>query len=109
MANLEKKKAKEQRIVDHMIAMYCKKHHADARGSKHLCPECAELSSYAQERSEHCPIMESKTFCSNCTVHCYSPAMRERICEVMRYSGPRMPLHHPALALWYLICKKRRK
>lgn len=25
---------------------------------------------------------KSKTFCSNCKVHCYKPAMRERIKEV---------------------------
>ena len=32
---------------------------------------------------------EEKTFCSNCTVHCYRPEMRERIRTVMRYAGPR--------------------
>ena len=107
MPDLAKKRAKEQRIVDEMIALYCKRHHAGKRDGKRLCPECAELSAYARKRSECCPFMENKTFCSNCATSCYTPTMRERIREVMRYAGPRMPLHHPALALWYLVCKKR--
>ena len=39
--------------------------------------------------------MESKTFCSNCRVHCYCPDMREKIRMVMRFSGPRMLFYHP--------------
>ena len=107
MKDLDKKRRKEQRVVDEMIALFCKKHHTGARQGERLCPSCAELSAYAQDRSEHCPLMESKTFCSNCKTHCYAPEMRERIREVMRYSGPRMPLHNPPMALWYLICKMR--
>jgi hypothetical protein len=34
---------------------------------------------------------------------CYTPDMRERIRAVMRFSGPRMLLHHPWLALMHLV------
>ena len=53
------------------------------------------------------PFMKEKTFCANCKVHCYKPEMREKIRKVMRFSGPRMLLYHPALAVWHLICSKK--
>ena len=28
-------------------------------------------NTYARECSDKCPFMETKTFCSNCRVHCY--------------------------------------
>ena len=37
------------------------------------------------------------------------PEMREKIRQVMRFSGPRMLLYHPVLAVWHLICSKREK
>lgn len=99
------KRQREQETVSRMIALYCRKHH----GGRSLCPECAELEAYARRRSEKCPFMETKTFCSNCTVHCYKPDMREKIRAVMRYSGPRMLLHHPVMAIRHLIETKKEK
>lgn len=105
---VEEKRKREQRVVAEMIALYCHKKH-ETRGKNELCPDCRTLCGYAQARSEHCPFMEQKTFCSNCRVHCYKPDMRERIREVMRFSGPRMLLYHPGMALWHLISSKREK
>lgn len=62
-----------------------------------------EVLSYAMDRSEHCPFMESKAFCSNCKVHCYRPEMREKIRDVMRFSGPRMLFYHPVLAVSHML------
>ena len=64
---------------------------------------------YANIVSDKCPFMETKTFCSNCKVHCYKPEMREKIREVMRYSGPRMIFHHPAAAIRHVILTKKEK
>lgn len=74
-----------------------------------LCPECAELEAYARMRSDKCPFMETKTFCSNCKVHCYKPVMREKIREVMRFSGPRMLFSHPMMAISHVIESKKEK
>lgn len=105
---IEKKRKKEQLVVSEMIALYCcKKHGTVSQGE--LCPECKKLCEYAQARSEHCPFMEEKTFCVNCRVHCYKPDMRERIREVMRFSGPRIIWYHPGMALWHLISSKQEK
>ena len=93
------KREREKQLVPQMIALYCKKHH----GGKRLCPQCAALDRYARQRSDRCPFMETKTFCSNCKVHCYKPEMRQRIKEVMRYSGPRMLFVHPIACIRHLV------
>ena len=118
-----------------MIALYCKGNHSahrlvslrerggeiqqmrvgaalrerDSGERRDLCPECAELGAYAHARSERCPFMEEKTFCSNCTVHCYRPEMRERIRTAMRYAGPRMLFHHPVMAIRHMIESQRER
>ena len=92
----------EKQIVADMIALYCRKRH----NYKELCPECRALTEYAFRRSELCPYKENKTFCSQCKTHCYSPKMREKIRQVMRFSGPRMLFHHPVAALRHLYYSK---
>ena len=104
--NLQSKREREKRIVSQMIEIYCKKQH-HGRGNCGLCTECEALKKYAVERSDKCPFMEEKTFCSNCKVHCYKPEMREKIREVMRFSGPRMLFYHPILAVRHVIESKK--
>ncbi len=99
------KREREKQLVSQMIALYCKKQH----GGKSLCPDCAALDAYARQRSDRCPFMETKTFCSNCKVHCYKPEMREKIRAVMRFSGPRMLFHHPVIAIRHMIETKKEK
>ena len=67
-----------------------------------LCPQCQALLDYAHQRLEHCKFGEDKPSCTRCPVHCYKPAMREQIRQVMRYSGPRMLLHDPIMAIRHL-------
>lgn len=90
----------EVRTIRAMIQLYCRDHHGSAKG---LCPDCADLLSYAEQRIAKCPFGIRKPVCNQCTVHCYKPAMREQVQMVMRYAGPRMPLRHPMLALRHLI------
>ena len=103
---VEIKREQEKAMVSQMIFLYCKKKHKTKKG---LCQDCAELDRYARQRSEKCPFMETKTFCSNCKVHCYKPDMRERIREVMRFSGKRMIFNHPLAAVRHLIESKKEK
>ena len=107
MKSTESKREKEKRVVGEMIALYC---HGVHKTKKHeLCPECQELSDYAKSRSDHCPFMDTKTFCVNCKVHCYRKDMREKIRTVMRYSGPRMIFHHPVMAIHHVISVQQEK
>ncbi len=108
---IEKKRKKEQYVVAQMISLYCRKNHKEEwrLNGKKECDKCKQLEEYAQMRSEKCPFMEHKTFCANCKIHCYKPEMRQEIKKVMRFSGPRMIMYHPILAMWHLITSKREK
>lgn len=101
--DIESKREREKELVSFMIELYCKKKHK----SKILCPECRELDAYARNRVDKCPFMETKTFCSKCKVHCYQRDKREKIKEVMRFSGPRMLFYHPVIAIKHLIEEKK--
>lgn len=103
--NVQTKREREKELVSLMIRIYCRKKH----GGSSLCQQCAELENYARQRSDKCPFMENKTFCSNCRVHCYKPEMRERIREVMRFSGPRMIFYRPVTAIRHVIATKIEK
>lgn len=81
-------------------------------GQKHpsashgLCQECAELMEYARRRTSLCPHLRlsgEKPFCSACDIHCYSPERRTQIAAVMRFSGPRMLLRRPLLAIRHVL------
>lgn len=98
--DLSEKRLKEKQIVEEMIKLYCHKAHHSQSGQ--LCSDCKALLKYAQQKSEKCPFMENKTFCSACKVHCYSAEMREKMRTVMRFSGPKMLLYHPILAIWHI-------
>ncbi len=114
---------REKHTVAIMIALYCRSLHKEkgagqctgqvaagaegpAAGSDvycQLCPECRELLDYAWLRLSRCKFGEGKTTCQRCPIHCYKPVMKQRIAAVMRYSGPRMLLHHPLAALRHLL------
>ena len=107
---LIEKREREKAMVSDMIRVYCKGNHAAYdKKNKCLCKECQALDDYARMRSDKCPFMETKTFCSNCKVHCYKPEMRQRIKEVMRYSGPRMLFVHPVACIRHLVETRREK
>ncbi len=99
---------REKQVVEAMIALYCHGHGHPTKGET-LCSECAELLRYAHARLDRCRYGNAKPSCTRCPVHCYKPIMRQRIRQVMRYSGPRMLLHNPLMAirhLWDFLCGK---
>ena len=104
---IEQKRAGEKETVDCMIGIYCRGVHGTKRGE--LCEACRQLQAYADLRTEKCPFMETKTFCSACKVHCYSKEMQEKIREVMKYAGPRMLFVHPLLAIRHVHITLRNK
>lgn len=91
---------REARTVEVMILCYCRDHH---KPTTVPCAECRELLTYSLKRLDHCPFQEGKTTCSKCPIHCYAPGKGEQIKTVMRYSGPRMLLSHPILALLHIL------
>jgi hypothetical protein len=88
---------REKKTIDKMVHVYCRGKHS-TKGSE-LCAECNEFLGYAFMRLDKCPFQEEKSTCGKCLVHCYQPQMREKAKKVMRYSGPRLLLRAPGLAL----------
>ena len=93
------KKEKEQQIVELMINLYCRKKHKN----KNLCRECQDLLDYANLKISKCPFTDTKTFCSNCSVHCYQENYRIKIRRIMKYCGPLMIFFHPIIAIKHLL------
>lgn len=93
------RKDEERKTVEVMIRLYCRK----KEKNRTLCDGCRELIEYAEKRLENCKFGENKPVCQNCTIHCYKKDMREKIREVMRFSGPRMIMYHPIMAIRHII------
>ena len=89
---------REQQTVSAMIRLYCQHHHQDPH-CRH-CRHCRQLRDFAHQRLRRCRYGHGhKPTCANCNIHCYAPAMRKQIQQVMKWSGPRMLLRHPWLTL----------
>lgn len=93
--------AGEKATVAFMIGLYCRKKEKNAA----LCPGCQALLTYAHARLDHCRFGEEKPSCQHCPLHCYKPEMKEKMKQVMRFSGPRMLWYAPARALPHLFRK----
>ncbi len=106
MAKSRGRMAREAATVETMIRKYCRLHHDS---SDDLCDQCRELLAYSNHRLKHCPFQEGKTTCGKCRVHCYKPAMREKIRTVMREIGPGMIFSNPVMALQHMIDGLRKK
>jgi hypothetical protein len=96
---------REHRTIKTMIALHCHGNHGNRTG---LCPDCTSLLGYSLLCLKKCPFQEKKPACGKCPVHCYKPDMREKICSVMKYAGPRMLRRHPVLALFHLFDARKR-
>ncbi|WP_080797496.1 nitrous oxide-stimulated promoter family protein [Arabiibacter massiliensis] len=106
-----KRRVREKRTISQMVALYCADNHDAAvrtevaHCGEAVCPDCARIDAYAVLRTERCRKMEVKTSCEECGNHCYAPAAREEIKQVMRYAGPRMLKKHPVAAVRHLMGK----
>ncbi|OFW61862.1 MAG: hypothetical protein A2133_02615 [Actinobacteria bacterium RBG_16_64_13] len=104
---------REQDTIEVMIRMYCRSNHretvtaAKTGGAESLCERCAALLEYSRGRVRACRFGDEKPICANCTVHCFRTEMREQTRVVMRYSGPRMTLRHPYLAIRHLLDRRQ--
>ena len=100
---LDRKRGKDIRILADFISIYCRENHrmvkkdifpiVDSRldgylGNKELelCPDCQKLLNHGIAKLLQCPY-DPKPMCKKCQTHCYAPAYRERIREVMKFSG----------------------
>ncbi len=100
---LDHKKNKGIRVLSDFVAIFCRENHpAEAKevfpvkddrlhqalGTKELvlCRDCGKLLSHGIAKLLLCPY-NPKPMCKKCETHCYAPGYRERVREVMRFSG----------------------
>lgn len=100
---LNRQKSKDIRVLGNFISIFCRENHrGEARGifaikdarvgnslgdeELALCPDCQKLLSHGIAKLLLCPY-DPKPMCKKCQTHCYAPGYRERIREVMRFSG----------------------
>ena len=85
----DKRIKKDEKVLRKFIEVYCKNNHLK-KGVKEYkdgyCKECYDLLQYSLARLHNCPL-DPKPQCKHCKVHCYKPEKRQKIKEVMRYSG----------------------
>jgi hypothetical protein len=93
---------REKKTVKKMIELFCKINHK----CNELCDDCKYIMNYSFSKLDKCPFGSEKPTCLNCIIHCYQTGQRERVREIMRFSGPKMMLHHPYLAIMHIIDNK---
>jgi len=90
----------ERRTINAMIRIFCKGLH---HSKEYICRDCSLLNEYALKKTDNCIFKEKKPACSKCKVHCFSQVNREKIREVMKFSGKRMLIKHPYLSIAHLL------
>lgn len=103
------------KILAVFIELFCHaKHDSKGTGAVHvpellqsgkkrrleLCQECAALLKHGIQKRALCPL-HPKPACKNCRIHCYTPEYRQKIREIMAYSGKKMVLRGRLDYLWH--------
>lgn len=100
---LDPKKDKDIRVLSNFISIFCQENHStEAKDIFHikddrlrksldnkdlvLCYDCRKLLNHGIAKLLLCPY-DPKPMCKHCETHCYAPGYREKIREVMRFSG----------------------
>lgn len=98
---MNRKEIKDLKVLAQFTSVYCRVHHAgpkqvlttDSSDLEQLplekypvCKECREFLDYAFERRLRCPL-EERPSCKHCHIHCYRPGHRDKVRQIMRFSG----------------------
>ncbi|WP_092347977.1 nitrous oxide-stimulated promoter family protein [Desulfuromusa kysingii] len=110
---LTRKQKKDLKVLALFTSVYCHDHHPLKKESLSgldpqlaalerfsCCQQCQTFLLYAIERRLNCPLVE-KPACKHCQVHCYSSEYREKVREIMRYSGKALIKKGRLDLLWY--------
>ncbi len=113
---LTRREVHDLKILALFTAYYCGKKHADAACfsisglpdslkmlEKYSCCEsCRQFLEYAIERRIRCPL-SVKPACKHCRIHCYRSDYREKVREIMRFSGSGLILRGRLDLLWHFF------
>ena len=96
--------AKELETIEAMVRIYCRAKH----GQNSLCPDCKEFLGYARKRLACCPFGSQKPVCQKCKCHCFGGTYKQKVKEIMAFSGPRLIFRRPDLLARHLIASLRK-
>ena len=96
----------QKKSMEVMVKLYCRKNHTS---KEEICYECREVLNYAVTRLNNCRYGDNKPNCGDCKTCCYKKDMKEKMIKIMRYSGPRLLVHNPRIALEHIIDKFKYK
>ncbi|BCA79996.1 nitrous oxide-stimulated promoter family protein [Desulfuromonas sp. AOP6] len=107
---MTRKEQKDLRVLALFTSVYCHAHHEGEKTSPAfdgmdfsrftLCAECREFLEYAFSRRIKCPL-DPKPDCKGCHIHCYRPGHREKVREIMRFSGKKLIMRGRLDLLWH--------
>jgi hypothetical protein len=108
---ITKQQKKDIRLIGKFVEVFCNAKHGDTQhtpitlpaglGVRTLCPECASFLEYAVTKRLKCPLEAEKPTCKHCRIHCYDKPNREKIREIMSYSGRRLLMRGRLDYLWH--------
>ena len=108
---------KDLKVLLQFTSVYCKVNHAELRlpldssdpelqplplQKYPVCAECREFLLYAFERRIKCPL-EERPSCKHCHIHCYRPGHRDKVREIMRFSGRYLIRRGRLDLLWHYL------
>ena len=100
---LDPKKARDIKILGGFVSIFCRENHREQdkdvftikderlqrildHGSLLLCRDCRKLLYHGIAKLLQCPY-DPKPMCKKCPTVCYAVGYREKIREVMKFSG----------------------
>ena len=111
METISRQQKKDIRLIGKFVQLYCAGHHRAAQcspvtlpmglGERSLCPECASFLEYAVSKRLKCPLEAEKPTCKQCRIHCYDRLRREKVREIMSYSGRRLMMRGRLDYVWH--------
>ena len=100
---LDDKKAKDIRVLGDFVSIFCRENHQTETTSIFsmkdaklrtvwddkelvLCQDCCKLLTHGITKLLLCSY-DPKPMCKKCATQCYAPGYREKVREVMKFSG----------------------
>ena len=117
-ATSDRKLRRDLKVLARFIEVHCRhRHRVEAKAPTRLrnvdvraicgrplclCADCRKLLAHGFVKRMRCPL-DPKPSCRKCPTHCYAPAYRARIRQVMKYSGRRLVLSGRVHYLYHLF------
>ena len=111
METISRHQKKDIRLIGKFVEVYCAaKHRSNGHqsvalpadlGERILCTECSSFLEYAIDKRMKCPLEAEKPSCKHCRIHCYDKPRREKIREIMSYSGRKLMLRGRLDYIWH--------